>query len=118
MKLSRIEELRIELYNEEISYGELAEIESAFELAGIPLEEGMLAGDMLDALEGVVVREDIVGRATDLLMGEMEYPVEEYARQYAKAFLPMFAEVWDSAYSYGNVEGGCGLDPTPNPYKS
>lgn len=51
MNRARIQELRAELDAERISYGELAEIESAFEGLGIVPDEGMMASDMLDELE-------------------------------------------------------------------
>ncbi len=51
MKLERIYELREELEDENISYGGLAEIESAFGELGIIPDEGMMASDMLDVLE-------------------------------------------------------------------
>lgn len=54
MTIERINELRVELEAERISYGELHEIECAGEIAGIDItKEGMLAGDILDELEAV-----------------------------------------------------------------
>lgn len=58
MNITRINELRIELDAERISYGELAEIEGAF--AELPDEslrderENAMAGDMLDELEAAL----------------------------------------------------------------
>lgn len=58
MKLSRINELRIELDNERIDLMELSEIEAAF--AELPdeslrdLRENAMAGDMLDELEAAL----------------------------------------------------------------
>ena len=50
MNMNRIAELREELENERISYGELSEIESAYvEISGNDPAE-MLAGDMLDII--------------------------------------------------------------------
>ena len=50
MNMKRIAELREELENERISYGELAEIESAYvEISGNDPAE-MMAGDMLDII--------------------------------------------------------------------
>lgn len=50
MNMRRIAELRDSLDNENISYGELAEIESAYEeISGNDPAE-MLAGDMLDII--------------------------------------------------------------------
>lgn len=50
MNMQRIAELREELENERISYGELAEIESAYvEISGNDPAE-MMAGDMLDII--------------------------------------------------------------------
>ena len=50
MNMQRIAELRDSLDNENISYGELAEIESAYvEISGNDPAE-MLAGDMLDII--------------------------------------------------------------------
>jgi hypothetical protein len=54
MTLERINELRAELAAERISYGELAEIDSAAAEAGIVVTDEMLAGDVLDELERVV----------------------------------------------------------------
>lgn len=53
MTLKRINELRIELKAERISYGEIAEIDAAAEIAGIVIKEGMMAGDILDELESL-----------------------------------------------------------------
>ena len=47
----RIAQLRQELDLERISYGELAEIDSAAIEAGITLAEDMFAGNVLDELE-------------------------------------------------------------------
>lgn len=52
MNAKRIRELRTELEQERISYGELAEIDDAAAVAGIVVTDEMLAGDILDALEG------------------------------------------------------------------
>lgn len=54
MERQRIEELRVELDAERISYSELAEIEGAFGESGLDAGEGMMASDMLDALEGLL----------------------------------------------------------------
>ncbi len=53
MTPKRINELRKELKAERISYGELAEIDSAAVEAGIIVTDEMLAGDILDELEAV-----------------------------------------------------------------
>ena len=50
MNMHRIAELREELENERISYGELAEIESAYEEISGNDSNGMMAGDMLDII--------------------------------------------------------------------
>ena len=60
MKLSRIRELRVEVEAERISYGELYEIQSAFEeldpatLRDRP--ENATASDMLDELEAALAK--------------------------------------------------------------
>lgn len=51
MTNSRIAELREELLNERISYGELNEIDQMADSLGITVEEGMMATDLLDAIE-------------------------------------------------------------------
>jgi hypothetical protein len=53
MTAKRIKELRKVLAEERISYGELHEIDCAADDDGIEIktEEGMMAGDILDALE-------------------------------------------------------------------
>lgn len=53
MSVARISELRTELQAERLSWGELAEIQSAYEELGEPSnpEDPALAGEMLDALE-------------------------------------------------------------------
>lgn len=50
MELWRIKQLRQTLADEDISYGELAEIDQAAEAAGIKVTDEMLAGDILDEL--------------------------------------------------------------------
>ena len=52
MTKKRIKELRRELRLEQISYGELHEIQCASEYAGIEITDEMFADDLLDALEG------------------------------------------------------------------
>ena len=49
--MSRLQELRTELENECISYGELAEIDDLAQEAGITVTDEMMASDILDALE-------------------------------------------------------------------
>lgn len=62
MNMNRIAELREELENERISYGELSEIESAYvEISGNDPSE-MLAGDMLD-----IIADDFRERTYDAL---------------------------------------------------
>lgn len=62
MNKNRIEELRTELAEERISYGELAEIESAYEeISGNDSSE-MLAVDMLD-----IIADDFHERTYDAL---------------------------------------------------
>lgn len=50
MNMRQIAELRTALEEENISYGELAEIESAYAEISDNTPEGMLAGDMLDII--------------------------------------------------------------------
>ena len=50
MNMQRIAELREELENERISYGELSEIESAYEEISGNDSNGMMASDMLDII--------------------------------------------------------------------
>lgn len=54
MTLQRINELREELRQERISYGELAEIDSAAAEAGIVVTEEMMPDDILDELEAIL----------------------------------------------------------------
>ena len=51
MTPERIKELREELEQERISYGELAEIDSAAAIAEIVVTDEMMADDILDELE-------------------------------------------------------------------
>lgn len=54
MNIQRIKELRTELDLEQISTGELIEIDQAAEAAGVKVTDEMMAGDILDALEQLV----------------------------------------------------------------
>ena len=54
MNKQRIEYLRGELNAERISYSELAEIDETAVLAGVVITDEMLAGDILDELEGLL----------------------------------------------------------------
>ena len=92
MDLQRIRELRAELDAEQISYGELAEIESAFEeldpatLRDRP--ENAMAGDMLDELESAFVR-------------EYEAAVESLTRTQRKALDALHKHGWQEPVSSG-----------------
>ena len=57
MNMQRIAELRDSLDNENISYGELAEIESAYVVISGNDPAEMLAGDMLD-----IIADDFIDR--------------------------------------------------------
>lgn len=58
MTAKRIRELRAELTAERISYGELAEIESAAARSGVQVTEEMMAGDILDELERIATADE------------------------------------------------------------
>jgi hypothetical protein len=61
MTLTRINELREELNQERISYGELAEIDDAAIVAGIVVSDEEMASDVLDKLERLYCFQEMLG---------------------------------------------------------